>query len=62
MLRKRIEVCFSFPVCALLAWFIVADRQESLKVSELWSLDAVNTGWRTLVAVNAGSCWERWLL
>jgi hypothetical protein len=61
MLRKRIEVSFSFPVCVLLAWFIVADWQESLEVSELRSLVAVNAGWRTLVAVNAG-CWERWLL
>jgi len=35
----------------MLAWVIVADRQEGLEVSELWSL----------VAVNAG-CWERRLL
>jgi hypothetical protein len=59
--EKKDRSFFSFPVCVLLAWFIVADRQESLEVSELWSLVAVNAGWRTLVAVNAGCC-ERWLL
>jgi hypothetical protein len=51
MLRKRIEVCFSVPVCVFLAWFIVADRQESLKVSELWSLDSADA-----------SCCGRWFM
>jgi hypothetical protein len=45
---------------------VVADRQESFEVSELWSLDFVDAGrcgcwlmW-TLVAADAGCC-GRWL-
>ena len=42
-LGKGWKFLFLFRVC-LLAWVIVADRQESLEVSELWSLVAVNVG------------------